>query len=131
MAESSTGAVPKGGGGGAASGYHGPPQQQGTQHRGPPPLRNVVDINQVSPGSFFVRFQKNSRPAKKKLKAHLDLKTQPFGGYFRFYKKFSRNFVSKLRFFMGGHIFLVIFISKNLIFRPKNVISNGFLLHSQ
>merc|ERR1711994_831161 len=49
MAESSTGAVPKGGGGGgAASGYHGPPQQQGAQHRGPPPLRNVVDINQFS-----------------------------------------------------------------------------------
>ena len=56
MAESSTGAVPKGGGGGAASGYHGPPQQQGAQHRGPPPLRNVVDINQVSHLSNYMLY---------------------------------------------------------------------------
>ena len=55
--------------------------------------------------ALFLCVFKKTQGQPKKLKALFPQKTQPIGGYFRFYKKTSRNFQSKLRFFMGGHIF--------------------------
>ena len=52
-------------------------------------------------GSFFVRFQKNSRPAEKNSRPILLKKLNLSEANSHFTKKPSRNFISKLQFFMG------------------------------
>ena len=72
---------------------------------------------------FFCAFSKKLKAIRKKLKAHFGEKTQPIGGYFRFYKKTQE--ISYPNYF---HSF---FINKFLIFRQKKCDFYVFLLHSQ
>ena len=93
---------------------------EGGQHRIPllPPCVHCYRL-------FFVRFQKNSRPAEKNSRPILGKKLNLSEANSDFTKKLQ-TFYTQNNVFHGGHTLQVIFIDKFLIFSKRKYDFNGF-----